>query len=313
MAADETREGQDIAHRIREELERIRESESRVEEALEAVRQARRRVEVIVRALVREELSSSGATSPRDVAPLTSTAQQLPPMPPPVAVSDRGDVPPAPSPSSGWGLQDRRARIAAIVALVVLAVAGIGWFAIGGLQKDETPTPVDTTAVAPVVVAPVPAAPTPAPDVLASAPADPAALVVFYDSLFAARSPIFDTLIATVEQQTSDRPLKRAIAAWRGGSMDAQQIDLVHSAMVQRVLKLDTDPRITLDGQLLRNPCRGRACLALLKFWKVKGIQYGLPQVPADAATNVAGLRQAEVALVFGWLKEVHQVGTPTP
>ena len=51
MSQDDDREGPEFSRRIREELERIRESEAGVEEALGAVRQARRRVEVIAREL----------------------------------------------------------------------------------------------------------------------------------------------------------------------------------------------------------------------------------------------------------------------
>lgn len=320
MAADDTREGQDIARRIRDELERIREAERRVEEALESVRQARLRVEVIARDLTREEARvralvrptsdpSSGVTrSPPDALPIAVPSLRVEPAA--VVSPVDGDMPQlSPAAKARWGSQDHRARLIAITALVIFAIAGIGWFAVRGFQKDAeniTVAAADATQE-PVTPAPEPVVtPTEAPDVLTSAPADPAALVVLYDSLFAARSPVFDTLLTTVDQQSGERSVKRAVAAWRGGSVDAQEADLIHSAFVQRVLKLDTDPRIEIDGQLLRNPCRGRSCAALLTFWKAKGIQYGLPQVPSDASTNVTGLRQAEVALVFGWLKEVH-------
>ena len=91
MAADDTREGHDIARRIRDELERIREAEGRVEEALESVRQARRRVEVIARDLTREEAREralvrptidpiSGATpSPPDTLPIAVPSLRVEP------------------------------------------------------------------------------------------------------------------------------------------------------------------------------------------------------------------------------------------
>ncbi len=304
MVADDNREGQDIVRRIRDELERIREAEGRVAEALEAVLQARRRVEVIARALVREEPL-------RDTLPLPPTPLRAEPAA--MVSNDTGDIPKlSPAAKAKWGRQDHRARLLSIAALVIIAIAGIGWFAIRGCQQEDASPTVVAADVAPehVPVAPAPTPPPPT-DVLASAPADPATLVVLYDSLFAARSPVFDTLLVIVDAQSGERPVKRAVVSWRDGSMDAQEADLLHSAFVQRVLKLDTDPRIEIDGQLLRNPCRGRSCTALLTFWRGKGIQYGLPQVPADATTNVAGLRQAEVALVFGWLKEVHTTAAP--
>ena len=248
MAADDNREGQDIVRRIRDEMERIREAEARVAEALEAVRQARRRVEVIARALVREEPlrvvrpaidPSSGATpSPRDTLPLPPTPLRAEPAA--MVSNDTGDIPKlSPAAKAKLGPQDHRARLLSIAALVIIAIAGIGWFAIRGFQQEDASPTVVAADVAPEPV-PVAPAPTPPPptDVLASAPADPATLVVLYDSLFAARSPVFDTLLAIVDAQSGERPVKRAVVSWRDGSMDAQEADLLHSAFVQRVLKL---------------------------------------------------------------------------
>jgi hypothetical protein len=153
---------------------------------------------------------------------------------------------------------------------------------------------------APVALAPVDA-------LTRAASADPAARVAIYDSLWTARSSLFDTLLATADAETSERTVKRAIAAWKDGTADAQAGDLIHSTFVQHVLKQEVDPRIELDGQLLRNPCRGRSCTALLSAWQKDGAKYGLDAPPSDASTNVPALRQAEVALVIGWMRELHE------
>ena len=45
----------------------------------------------------------------------------------------------------------------------------------------------------------------------------------------------------------------------------------------------------------------GGVCLPL---WRGERERYGLPEVPADAATNTTALRQAEAALVLDWMRE---------
>jgi hypothetical protein len=167
--------------------------------------------------------------------------------------------------------------------------------------------------VAPAVDAPAPAGAPPAASPLASLPADPAARQALYDSLFAARSPLFDPLLATLESETGNRDIRRALGAWREDAMDAQFADLLHSALLQHVLRGAVDPRIEIDGQVLRNPCRGRSCTALLNAWEGQRDRYGLPPVPADAATDPRALRQAETALVLAWLQEAHEAAPLLP
>ena len=264
MAGDGVREGQEISSRIREELERIRESEGRVEEALEAVRQARRRVEVIARELGREAAGppvsaktsrsdpSSGWAAwrePAAAAPPGSPEPPLPAPPPaaPVARAPEGiQAPKSPNPQPGSG---RRRRVTA-VGLSVAAVAVVGWFAIRGLRQGSEvqgvdPAPGASTPIAAPKPAPVsdPSPPLP----LNAIPTDPALRLAFYDSLVAARSSLFEPLLEAVDSGTSDRAVKRAIARWREGPVDAQDADLVHSAILQHELK-GQDSRIEIDG-----------------------------------------------------------------
>ena len=62
---------------------------------------------------------------------------------------------------------------------------------------------------------------------------------------------------------------------------------------------------------MLRNPCRGRSCTALLDLWKSQRQIYGLPAVPADATTDAGALRQAEAAVVLQWLRAANLPGSP--
>ncbi|MSR37163.1 MAG: hypothetical protein EXR95_11080, partial [Gemmatimonadetes bacterium] len=169
----------------------------------------------------------------------------------------------------------------------------MGWLAIRGLGRQSAATiAADTAAPAspnPAVVALEPAAAAPEPATpagpLAVLPAEPASRQALYDSLFAARSPVFEQQLAAVGTETSERAVQRAIAAWKDGQVDAQDADLIHSALLQHVLK-ETDPRIEVDGQVLRNPCRGRSCSALLNVWENQQAKYGLGPVPENAPTD---------------------------
>jgi hypothetical protein len=229
--------------------------------------------------------------------------------------------PPAPIRVEDRSVWVKRGAIGAAAALVV---ALIGWFAIRGLQQESASTaaeeaPAPVTATAPVQpAAPPPAAVTELPSAeasspLATLPTDPSARQALYDSLFAARSALFDPLLAQVQSETSEQPVQRALAAWREGPVDAQDADLIHSSLLQHVLKAEIDPRIEVDGQVLRNPCRGRSCSALLNAWEQRRDQYGLPPVPENAPTDPRALRQAEAALVLSWLRQVNVAQAATP
>jgi hypothetical protein len=241
------------------------------------------------------------ATRPAAVAPAAIAAPSTAPTPSP-----------APDRSVWW----TRAGLGAAAAV---AVALVGWFAIRGLRQEAaeappvTTAPASASAPAPVTVEPPRVAQVPAADSspLALLPTDPTARQALYDSLFTARASFFDPLLAQVETETSDRAVQRALTAWKEGPIDAQDADLIHSALLQHVLKAEIDPRIEIDGQVLRTPCRGRSCTALLSAWEQRRDQYGLPAVPANAATDPRALRQAEAALVLGWLRTAN-VGATT-
>jgi hypothetical protein len=239
--------------------------------------------------------------------------------PPSLGATRDSDVPLPSSRPAEPSLMERRSKLIGIGVAALIAVMLVGWLAIRGFQRDPTPDPAATVveqeapppAPEPVVGPPAQpgeAAPEPAvpatESVLATLPAEAAGRTALYDSLWTARSPLFEPLVAKVESDSDDRAVERAVAAWRDGSVDVQEGDLLHSAFVQAALNLRAGRQLELDGQLLRNPCRGGSCTALLDLWRSQRERYGLPEVPSDATTNTTALRQAEVALVLDWMKE---------
>jgi hypothetical protein len=244
-------------------------------------------------------------------------------LPEPIRVEGPVMVPPSAAPRGASEEPPREATAAAswaesrttligIGAAAVIAVVLIGWLAIRGLQRGSAPGPEPEVAVqetppaAPTANPPAPVVATPAApgSVLATLPDDGAGRTALYDSLWAARSPLFDPLLAVVERDSEDQAVARAVASWRAGGVDVQEGDLLHSALVQAALNLRLGRDLELDGQLLRNPCRGASCSALLDLWRGERQRYGLPEVLADAATNTTALRQAETALVLDWMRE---------
>jgi hypothetical protein len=241
------------------------------------------------------------------------------PVLPPAPAVGAPDVPlPAAVPASAWVFPPHRLVAIGVAAFVVVML--VGWLALRGLQREtvagaEDASTLDRNAPTPAPSAPVGVAapaPTPAPlpptvvqaAALAAIPADPAARAALYDSLWAARSPLFDPLLAAVERDSDDDAIERALEAWRADGVDVQEGDLLHSAFVQAALNLRMGRDLDVDGQLLRNPCRGSSCTALLDLWRVQRERYGLPEPPPDAATNTTALRLAEVALVLDWMRE---------
>jgi hypothetical protein len=242
---------------------------------------------------------------------------------PPTAARQRASDVPRSRASAAASWAEQRFRLIGIGAAAVLAVMLIGWLAIRGLQRGSAPGPQpelavrETSPAAPLADPSPPAVPAPsapaATSALAVLPADAAGRTALYDSLWAARSPLFDPLLAEVERDSEDRAIGRAVASWREGAMDMQEGDLLHSALVQEALNLRLERDLEIDGQLLRNPCRGTSCSALLELWRGQRERYGLPEVPADAATNTTALRQAETALVLDRMREAAGADSAAP
>ena len=131
-----------------------------------------------------------------------------------------------------------------------------------------------------------------------------------YDSLFRARSPLFRPLLDTVADLTSESRVRQAVGEWGEGSLTPLGEDLLRAAIVQYVLRSEVDGDLALDGQLLRNPCRGEACSALLNLWETRGEEYGLPAVPDDAPLDTDALRMAEGVVVLRRLENLYLDGS---
>lgn len=128
---------------------------------------------------------------------------------------------------------------------------------------------------------------------------EPAALAARYDSLLAAHAPPLGALVDALDGQTPSPDVRTAIAAWRLGRMSETQRERLHAALVQSVLRAEIDSALVIDGDILREPCGGRSCSALLKLWQQRGEAAGLPAWSAGAAADVATLRTVERILVL--------------
>jgi hypothetical protein len=330
---------------IREELERVRRSEARVAEALGSLRAARHRVEELVRSIaveddavrdiVREEVAAAvDGSTPADEsrAPRVRAGAGLPvgsrtglitvPEEDGDGTDDANDPARAVrvEDESSFGLDKARAiRLVAVAVASVLVVAMVGWLGVRAL-RDEPPTPAITLGgdTSPATLSQGATADAREVEEQSNSPSrfflmlpeDASQRAAVYDSLWDARSPLFEPLLVHLERATSDRAVNEALEAWRAASLTPLQSDLLHSALVQYALTQETGADLTVDGQLLRNPCRGTSCSALLNFWETRKDSLGLPPVPEDAPTDPAALRVAENVLVLGALEEAHQRST---
>lgn len=128
---------------------------------------------------------------------------------------------------------------------------------------------------------------------------DPAARAARYDSLIANHAPELDPLVAQVEDATVDGEVRTAIAAWRLRRTSPGQRERLHAALVQSILRAEVDSGLAIDGGILREPCRGQSCAALLELWQARGADFGLPPYTASAATDGLAVRDAERLLVL--------------
>ena len=326
---------------VREELERIRRAEAKVAEALGSARAARQRVEELVRGLamddegvrdiVRQELRAVGD---EDLSVPTGDEASLEARPAPGAEEDAGaagaaevgdedDADEVDEPA-----ETRRSyRMVGVTALGVLLVGTAAFFAIRAFNADEEPPTLTVGGDSALPLGGPVAAANGALDTALQVP-DSNAIedsvqaesrfftllpegapqrAAVYDSLWQAHSPRFTPLFAQIEGATQDDGVKQALNAWKAGSLSALQRDLLHSALVQYSLREEMGAELALDGQLLRNPCRGASCSALLNFWETRGQGYGLPPVPEDAPRNTEALRTAENVLVLRTLETLHR------
>jgi hypothetical protein len=246
----------------------------RDEQALtDALRDELRQVRGDVEAIVRQEVARAGI----DPAHVQAVVRQ--------AVAKELDA------RTPWALARIRWVGPAIGVAVGLAL-GLSTFAVFAVRRAPVP-PQEPVAQAEAPAPP--AALQTAPDVRA----DPAALAARYDSLLAAHAPPLGALVDALDPQTRNADVRTAIAAWRLGRMSDTPRDRLHAALVQAVLRAEVDSALTIDGNILREPCGGRSCGALLKLWQERGEAFGLPAWSADAAADVTTIGTVERILVL--------------
>jgi hypothetical protein len=197
--------------------------------------------------------------------------------------------------------------LAGVGVVVGLAVGAVGYRTLVGPVDDDTPTAVEASAPAPPAeggegtpAAADPAARDPAP-LSGTSPSERAAL---YDSLLDSRSERLVPLIERLEAAGPAVPVAEAARTWRaGGALDAGGRRRLHDALVQLALNDEAGAGLALDGLLTRDPCRGNSCGALLELWRTRGEELGMPELPAEPASDTPTLGVAERVLVLGRLE----------
>jgi hypothetical protein len=321
---------------IREELERVRRSEARVAEALGSLRAARHRVEELVRGIAVEDDAVRDIVREEVAAAVDGTTDEAARQERPRSVGgvrslfggdgSPGDEEGAP-PASAEPLEEADSeeedasgafRLVGVAVASVLVIAAVAWFTVRALSDapegpsltlggDTTPAVAEAEVGEPVSGEPGGQARSEARSetFFAALPNEAGDRAEVYDSIWNARSPLFDPLLERLEGATSEGGVRNALTAWRSGNLTPLQSDLLHSALVQYALEQEIGADLNVDGQLLRNPCRGASCTALLNFWETRASSVGLPPVPEDAPVDVGALRVAENVLVLKALADV--------
>ena len=250
----------------------------RDEQALtDALRDELRAVRGEVESIVRREVTRAGI----DPAQVQAVVRQ--------AVAKELDA------RTPWALARIR-WVGPAVGLAVGLALGLSVFAVYAVRSGAPAAPP-----APDVAASGEATAPPAAERVAAPPArtDPAALVARYDSMFAAHAPSLGALVDVLDGETRHADVRTAIAAWRLGRMSDAQRERLHAALVQSALRAEIDSALVIDGNILRAPCGGRSCGALLKLWQERGEALGLPAWSAAAGPDEATIRTVERILVL--------------
>lgn len=186
--------------------------------------------------------------------------------------------------------------VAPLAGLLLGLALGLSIFAVVVAQRDGAAISDGTTVA--TLDAPAASAPTATRDTPAPA-ADPARVAARYDSLFGAADRAFLPLLGAVDSATTNAVVHAGVAAWGRRPLTQPERDRLHAALVQLVLRDVADPALVVDGEILRDPCRGTTCGALLRVWRERGRELSLPAYHAAAAEDGAAVRQAERVLVM--------------
>jgi hypothetical protein len=177
------------------------------------------------------------------------------------------------------------------VALSIGLALGLSVFAVWAVRRGNDAVIPPTTVAA--------NAPAPATEPAPVQPLAPAQLASRYDSLLAAHAPALAPLVDRLPTETANVRVNAAVEAWRLGRMTAEQRAHLHTALVQSVLRAEVDSSLLIDGNILRNPCGGRSCTALLDLWRERGAEFGLPAWTTTGAADDATLAVVERVLVL--------------
>jgi hypothetical protein len=240
-----------------------------------ALRDELRKVRGEVEAIVRQEVTRAGI----DPSHVQAVVRQ--------AVAKELDA------RTPWALARIRWLGPAVGVAVGLAL-GLSVFAVYAVRQATEP--VASTTVAQTETAAPPAAERTPP---LTERADPAARAARYDSLLTAHAPPLGSLVDALDAQAPAADVRTAVAAWRLGRMSDAQRERLHAALVQSVLRAEVDSALVIDGNILREPCGGRSCSALLELWRDRGEALGLPAWSAAAAADVNAIRTVERILVL--------------
>lgn len=179
---------------------------------------------------------------------------------------------------------------AGLAAAMVIAALAVSWgvtVAVGrGGDASARAGEVGGARGPPVAGADSPAAPAPAPDEAGPRPQRPAELAARFDSLFASRDPRLGGVLATV-------PAPARESALDGWTADGDG-DVAHNFLVQIALRALADRTLGVDGAVLRGPCRGETCGALIEHWRAHRDDPRYPPLGPDPAADAAALAQVE-------------------
>ncbi len=183
---------------------------------------------------------------------------------------------------------------ASLAAVLALGVLGSGW---GVVRLVDRVMPGDNPAAGGEPAASTPSSAADAapvePDPASDPVADPATLAARFDSLFDAR----DDRLRQLGLRSGRDDVARRIEAWANG--DAGEDRFVHDALVQIALRESGAADLVVDGTILRGPCQGQTCRALIEHWGRRAGDPAYPPMGPNPAADGAALSLVERVVVL--------------
>ena len=184
---------------------------------------------------------------------------------------------------------------AGLAATMVIAALGVVWgiTLVAGPGGASPRSVGDSDGVGEVAGAGVDSSETTAPPLteVPPEPPTPVELAARFDSLFAARDRRLGAVLVAVPPSSRTT----ALDAWQAGG----DSEVVHNVLVQLALRALVDPTLDVDGAILRSPCRGQTCGALIEHWRAHLGDPRYPPLGPGPAVDAAGLAQVERILIL--------------